>query len=121
MTESQMERELMILCIPVTSDGLAGGGWGRAHKIALATASDGKILDWQELDVGWDDLHDQGTEGAHHSRVARFLIDHHVEVVVAEHMGDDMAQMIGKLKIRISFGAHGDARASVLTALEQLE
>lgn len=110
----------MILCIPVTSDGLADGSWGRARKIALVTASDGKILDWKELDVGWDALHDEGTAGSHHSRVARFLIDHHVEVVVAEHMGDDMAQMVGKLKIRTASGARGDARASILTALEQL-
>jgi predicted Fe-Mo cluster-binding NifX family protein len=110
----------MILCTPVTSDGLAGGSWGRASKVALATAADGKILDWKEFDVGWDALHDEGTEGSHHSRVARFLIDHNVEVVVAEHMGPGMAQMVGKLKIRTASGARGDARASILTALGQL-
>lgn len=109
----------MILCIPVTSDGLAGGSWGRARTIALATASDGKILDWKEFDVGWDTLHDEGTPGSHHSRVARFLVDHHVEVIVADHMGPGMTQMVDKLRIRTSFGARGDARASILTALEQ--
>jgi len=110
----------MILCIPVTSDGLVGGRWGRAQRVALATTSGGEILDWKEFDVGWDVLHDEGTEGAHHSRVARFLVDHHVEVVVAGHMGDGMVQMVSKLRIRTSFGARGDARASIVTALEQL-
>lgn len=110
----------MILCIPVTSDGLAGGSWGRAPKVALATTSGGKIVDWKEFDVCWDSLHDEGTAGSHHSRVARFLVDHHVEAVVAEHMGPGMVQMVDKLRIRTSFGAHGDARTSILTALEQL-
>jgi predicted Fe-Mo cluster-binding NifX family protein len=110
----------MILCVPVTSDGLAGESWGRARRLALATASDGKILDWQEFDVGWDALHDEGTEGSHHSRVARFLIDHHVEVVVAQHMGDGMARMMGKMKIRTSRGTRGGAKESVLAALEQM-
>src|SRR5665648_1289190 len=57
------------------------------YKRQASTSTSGQIIDWQEFDVGWDDLHDEGTEGAHHARVARFLIDHHVDVVVAEHMG----------------------------------
>lgn len=101
----------------MTTNGLAGDSWGRARRLALATESGGQITGWQEFDVGWDALHDQGTEGAHHSRVARFLIDHHVDVVVAAHMGEGMARMLGKLRIRTSLGARGDTRASVLAAL----
>jgi hypothetical protein len=36
-------------------------------------ADRGEIRGWQEFPVGWGTLHDQGTEGAHHARVARFL------------------------------------------------
>ena len=107
----------MILCIPVTDDGSTAPGWGRTHRMAVAsTSTSGQIIDWQELDVGWDSLHDEGTEGAHHARVARFLIDHHVDVVVAEHMGPGMTRMLTTMGIRISLGAFGDARAAVLTA-----
>ncbi len=107
----------MILCIPVTSDGLTAPGWGRSHRVAVANTSDGAITDWQEINVGWDVLHDEGTEGAHHARVARFLIDHHIDVVVAEHMGSGMTRMLTTMGIRTSLGAHGDAKAAVLTAL----
>ena len=88
--------------------------------MAVASTSSGQITDWQELDVGWDTLHDEGTEGAHHARVARFLIDHHIDVVVAEHMGPGMTRMLTTMGIRVSLGALGDARAAVLAALQQL-
>ena len=107
----------MIVCIPVTGDGQTGNGWGRARRLALATTSGGAITDWQELEVGWDVLHDAQGEGSHHARVARFLIDHHVESVVAEHMGDGMVRMLATMGIRTSLGADGDARAAVLATL----
>ena len=110
----------MIVCIPVTDDGRTGGGWGRARRLAFATASGGQITDWQELEVGWDASHDEGTEGSHHARVARVLIDHHVDVVVAEHMGPGMVRMLATMNIRTSLGAHGEARDAVTTALTQL-
>lgn len=110
----------MILCIPVTGDGSTAPGWGRTHRMAVASASSGQIIDWQELDVGWDTLRDGGTEGAHHARVARFLIDHHIDVVVAEHMGPGMTRMLTTMGIRVSLGALGEARAAVLAALQQL-
>ncbi len=111
----------MILCIPVTSDGMTAPGWGRSHRVATASASDGEITDWQEVDVGWDALHDEGTEGAHHARIARFLIDHRIQVVVAEHMGAGMTRMLTTMGIRTSMGAHGDARAAVVAALADRE
>ncbi|HZL03543.1 MAG TPA: NifB/NifX family molybdenum-iron cluster-binding protein [Cellulomonas sp.] len=110
----------MIVCIPVTEDGRAGGGWGRAHRVALATASAGTITDWQEVEVGWDTAHNEGTEGSHHARIARFLIDHHVDAVVTGHMGPPMARMLHTMGIRTSLDADGDARAAVLAALDTL-
>ena len=53
-------------------------------------------------------------------RVARFLIDHHIDVVVAEHMGPGMTRMLTTMGIRVSLGALGDTRAAVHAALQQL-
>ncbi|NMM17941.1 MAG: hypothetical protein HHJ14_12755 [Cellulomonas sp.] len=108
----------MIVCITVSDDGNAGGGWGRAHRVALATVSEGTITDWREVEVGWDTAHDEGTEGSHHARIARFLIDNHVEVVATGHLGPPMARMLSTMGIRTHVDAHGDARAAVLATLD---
>jgi predicted Fe-Mo cluster-binding NifX family protein len=107
----------MIVCIPVTPDGLTAPGWGRARRVAVASASKGALGDWQEYEVKWDVLHDEGTEGSHHARVARFLTDHHVDLVVAEHMGEGMTRMLSTMGIRFVLGVDGDARAAVLATV----
>jgi len=104
----------VIVCVPVTETGEVGGGWGRAPRVAVARLEGGLIVDWVEHDVAWDVLHDVGTEGGHHARVARFLQDNGVEVVIAGHMGPPMVQMLGKMRIVARMGAAGDARAAVL-------
>ena len=72
----------MIVCIPVSEDGSVDQRWGRARRVAIVHASDGAIADWSEHDVGWDRLHDAGGEGEHHARIARFVKEHGVDVVV---------------------------------------
>ena len=104
----------MIACIPVAPDGTVGNGWGRAARVAVARIEAGTITAWDEHDVGWDVLHDEGTEGGHHARIARFLSDHGVQVVVAGHMGPPMVQMLGRMGIAVRLDAEGDARAAVL-------
>jgi predicted Fe-Mo cluster-binding NifX family protein len=104
----------MIVCVPVTGDGQVGDGWGRATRVAVADLRGGRIAAWTEHDVRWDALHDVGTEGGHHARVATFLNDHAVEVVVAGHMGPPMQQMLMKMRIVARLGATGDAREAVL-------
>jgi len=103
----------MIVCVPVTPDGDVDPRWGRAARVAIATVDAGRITAWDEHAVAWDVLHDVGTEGGHHARVAAFLKDHGVEVVVAGHMGPPMAQMLAKMRILARTGAQGDARAAV--------
>ena len=63
----------MKVCVPVAADGQVDPRWGRADRVAVAEVADGEVRDWQEFTVAWGTLHDQGTEGAHHARVARFL------------------------------------------------
>jgi predicted Fe-Mo cluster-binding NifX family protein len=106
----------MRVCVPVTVDGQVDARWGRARRLAVAQVDAGLIMDWREFDVGWDVLRAQGTDGAHHARVARFLRDHEVEAVIASHMGAPMRRMLDTMELRVLPAAAGDARAVVAAA-----
>jgi predicted Fe-Mo cluster-binding NifX family protein len=107
----------VVVCVPVTPEGLVDPRWGRADRVAIATVGEAGIEDWQEFAVGWDSLHDSGSEGSHHARVARFLRDHEVEAVVAHHMGEGMRHMLEKMGLTVRLGASGSARESTTTAV----
>jgi predicted Fe-Mo cluster-binding NifX family protein len=96
----------MVICLAVAGDGCIDPRWGRAQRVAIATAEKGAITGWEEFDVSWDTLHDTGSEGTHHARVARFLREHQVDTVLAHHMGEGMARL----------GLVGDARRAVTAA-----
>ena len=106
----------MVICVPVTREGLIDPRWGRANRVAITEVTSDGIEAWQEYDVGWHTLHDAGTEGSHHARVARFLQEHHVEGVVANHMGEPMVHMLELMRIEVWLGATGNARAAVVEA-----
>ena len=106
----------VIACVPVTEDGQVDHRWGRADWIAVANVTDGEIESWQEIEVSWDRLHDEGTPARHHARVARFLRENHVEAVVAHHVGDGMVKMLDTMHVPLFLEATGDARAAVLAA-----
>ncbi len=104
----------MKVCVAITTDGQVDPRWGRAGRVAVAEVSDGQISGWQEFAVGWGTLHDQGTEGAHHARIVRFLRDNQVQTVLAHHVGPGMERMLGSMAIRLVAGVSGDAREAVL-------
>ncbi len=106
----------MIVCVPIAAGGLIGPSWGRAASVAVADVDGDDIHNWRELDVGWDRLHDEGTEGSHHARIARFIREHEVEAVFAEHMGPPMEHMLGKLGVAVHLGASGSAADAVRSA-----
>jgi predicted Fe-Mo cluster-binding NifX family protein len=106
----------MILCVPVTGSGDVDPRWGRAGRVAVAEVVSGTVRRWDEYDVGWDRLHDEGSEGGHHARVARFVQEHRASIVVAHHMGDPMLEMLGGMDIDVRLGFSGDARSAVLAA-----
>ncbi len=106
----------MIVCVPVTESGEVDSRWGRAARVAIARVEHGRVVDWKEHAVAWDALHDVGTEGGHHARVATFLRSQGVEVVVAGHMGPPMAQMLDSMRILVRLGAQGDAQAAAAAA-----
>ncbi|HEX6246417.1 MAG TPA: NifB/NifX family molybdenum-iron cluster-binding protein [Nocardioidaceae bacterium] len=106
----------MIVMTTLGPDGTVGGGLGRASHVAVASLTDGQIASWDELEVGWDRLHGEGTEGAHHARIVTFLREHHVNVVVAKGIGEGMQRVLGNMGIRMALGVQGDAREAVLQA-----
>lgn len=105
----------MILCVPVTADGLVDPRWGRADRVAVADVRGNVFARWEEFDVGWGRLHDAGPEGQHHARISRFLQEHDVQVVIADHMGPGMEQMLAKMGIVVRLGAAGPARDAALS------
>lgn len=108
----------MVVCVPVTVDGLIDPRWGRADRVAIAEVTGSEISNWQEFDVAWGTPHDVGTEGSHHARVARFLQDHVVEAVVANHMGPGMMHMLERMGLEVRLGAMGGARESAMAAIQ---
>jgi predicted Fe-Mo cluster-binding NifX family protein len=103
----------MVVCVPIAPDGTIDPRWGRAARVAVARVGSAAVGDWEEFDVRWDEVHDEGTEGGHHARIARFLQDHAVDTVLAGHMGQGMLEMLPKMGVTLWLGASGDARAAV--------
>jgi predicted Fe-Mo cluster-binding NifX family protein len=110
----------MIMCTSVTNEAMIDPRWGRADRVAVADVVNGQIVSWQEVEVSWSRLHDEGTPGSHHARVVTFLRDHKVEAVVANHMGDGMVRTLDTMGLPVHLGAVGDARAAVLAAAGEL-
>ncbi len=103
--------------MPVLPDGTVDPRWGRADRLAVVDVEGGEVRSWEEHQVDWSIRHDEGSSARHHARVARFLLDHDVQAVVAHHVGDGMVRQLGIMKIALHLDADGDARAAVLAAL----
>lgn len=106
-----------VVSVAVDAAGMVDPRWGRASTVAVASVDAGGVQDWQVYAVGWDRLHDARTEGMHHAEVARFLQEHAVTDVVANHMGPGMEHMLSRMGIKVHLGAGGEARAAVRDAL----
>ena len=106
----------MLMCVPVMSDGQIDPRWGHAARVAIVDVEDGAVAGWREFEVAWDDLHDVGTEGAHHARVASFLREQGVQVIIAHHIGPGMVTMLGRMGLAVRLGASGDARQAASAA-----
>ena len=107
----------MNIATPVTATGQSAAAWGKAHWIGVATVEDGAVTAWQVREVAWDVSHDEGTHGSHHARIVRFLKEHDIAVVVVDHMGPGMVQVMETMKIPLLPASPGDAKASILAAL----
>jgi predicted Fe-Mo cluster-binding NifX family protein len=106
----------MRVAVPVTADGQVDPRWGRADRVAVADVIDGAVSSWAVFDVGWNTLHDQGSEGSHHARIARFLREHGIEAIAVDHVGAGMHRMLPSMGVRIADGLVGDARDAARAA-----
>lgn len=106
----------MKVCVPVDAGGNVDPRWGRAQRVAVAEVGDGVVRSWTEFDVGWDTLHDSGTEGSHHARVARFLREQQVQAVAVAHLGAGMQRMLDTMSISVLVARQGSARDAALAA-----
>lgn len=109
----------MIIAAAIDPDGQLGHSWGKARRVAIADVVAGRVEAWDEFDVGWDRLHDEGSHGSHHARVVAFLREHRVQVVAADHVGEGMRRMLATMGTTLVEGARGPARA-VLVSLAAL-
>ena len=111
----------MKIAVPIIHDGTAhpliDHRWGRANWIAIADVEDGQISNWQEIEVSWDKLHDEGTDGSHHARISKFLTANGITMVVADHIGEGMLRMLETMKIKIALESSGSAKEAVKTAI----
>ena len=107
--------------IPIAPNGDVGGGFGKAHMMAVGTIVNGEISDWQEHEVDWDRLHDEGPHGTHHARIIRFMQDNEVTHVLGSHMGEPMQNTFAKLGLPVTLDLSGNARAAVIAVLSSLE
>lgn len=107
----------MIVCAPVTSDEHIDPYLDRADWIVVAEVINGEIVSWQDIDVLWSLLHDSGAYGSHHDRIVKFLSEHRIEAIVANHMGDDMVRILKTKGTPVHLGATGNARTAVKTSI----
>lgn len=85
--------------IALGPDGSVSGGLGRAPRVAICEASADRVLSWEETPVGWDATHDTVPHGTQHGTILRFLLEGHVEAVLAGHAGAPMQEQLRKLGI----------------------
>ncbi len=110
----------MIILVPVTQDESVDARFGKAARVAVAQVSAGGVVEsWEEHDVRWDISHDVGAHGAHHANIVRFLREHQVTGVVAEHVGPPMLRTLGSMGVAVVLGASGPARTAVEQAVRQ--
>ncbi|NMW89574.1 NifB/NifX family molybdenum-iron cluster-binding protein [Mobiluncus curtisii] len=113
------EKKNLNIAINVMGDEV-GGGLGRARTMVVATvdAAD-EITAWQEFEVGWDILHEQGPHGSLHAQIVSFMRDHDIVAVVSGHMGPPMVKTMMKLGV-LPLSATGDARHAATDAAKRV-
>jgi len=106
----------MTVCLPLTPDGHIGPLWARARRVAVAQVEGDAITDWKEVEVGWDLLPELGVGAGQRTRIARFVREQGVQVVLAPRMSSDIQALLSKMGVRVRLGVRGDAHAVAATA-----
>lgn len=107
----------MIIAIPVTVDGQTALRLGKAHWVGVAEVTGPRITSWTIHEVGWDDASLFGRR-PRQARIAHFLTEEEVEAVVVPKAGPRLAKLLDRLGIAVLPALPGDARESVLAAVQ---
>lgn len=111
----------MIIATPVTEDGQVDPRWGKAPRVAITQIEDGVIERWDEHEVGWDVLHDEGAHGTHHGRIVKFLRENQVDAVIIAKCGAPMLNTMQKMGLIIALDAEGPARDVALNTSPKIQ
>lgn len=111
----------MIIATPVTPDGQVDPRWGKAPRVAITEIEDGVIERWDEHEVGWDVLHDEGAHGTHHARIVKFLRENSVDAVIIARCGASMLNTMQKMGLIIALDAEGPARDIALNTAPKIQ
>ncbi|MGO1713855.1 NifB/NifX family molybdenum-iron cluster-binding protein [Ancrocorticia populi] len=111
----------MIIATPVTPDGQVDHSWGKAPRVAITDIEDGVVQSWDEHEVGWDVLHDEGAHGSHHARIVKFLRENNVDAVIINHCGAPMLNTMQKMGLIIALDAEGPARDVALNTSPKIQ
>ncbi|MGO1591330.1 MAG: NifB/NifX family molybdenum-iron cluster-binding protein [Ancrocorticia sp.] len=111
----------MIIATPVMPDGQIDPRWGKAPRVAVTEIEDGVIERWDEHEVGWDVLHDEGAHGTHHARIVKFLRENNVDAVIIARCGAPMLNTMQKMGLIIALDAEGPARDVALNTAPKIQ
>ena len=97
--DSLQEKTIMAV---ISEDGMLTGV-GRAPKVAIIRAKDGKAEKIAEIEVRWGESHETEQEGLHHATIAKFIKEHGVNEIIAGGAGPDMQRMLERLGVKVKF------------------
>ncbi len=102
----------MVVCVPVTQDGQVGDTWERTHDVVIARVDNatGRVDQWDEFPIRWDERPDSGGREQQHARIARFLTEHGVEQVICGYISDSVLHMLQRMDIGVVADIHGNAQ-----------
>jgi len=89
--------------------------------VAITDIEDGVVQSWDEHEVGWDVLHDEGAHGSHHARIVKFLRENNVDAVIINHCGAPMLNTMQKMGLIIALDAEGPARDVALNTSPKIQ
>lgn len=111
----------MKIAIAILPNGMINSHMGRTKRVALAAIENGKIADWQEVDVPFGENHDHNHnhhdhhddhhhhdhdhhhhDHHHHDAIGDFMVENGVDTVLVEHVGPGIQHVLNRAKVNVA-------------------